>query len=29
MMNQTLADIVKFNTIQAKTNRSFDVNIKK
>lgn len=29
MINQTLADIVKSNTIQAKTNRSFDVNIKK
>ena len=29
MMNQTLANIVKSNTIQAKTNRSFDVNIKK
>ena len=29
MINQTLADIVKSNIIQAKTNRSFDVNIKK
>ena len=29
MINQTLADIVKSNTIQAKTNRSFDVNMKK
>ena len=29
MINQTLADIVKSNTIQVKTNRNFDVNIKK
>ena len=29
MMNQTLADIVRSNTIQAKTNRNFDVDIKK
>ena len=29
MMNQTLADIVKSNTIQAKTNCNFDVDIKK